>query len=143
VAFYPYTENIFWNVFDFFGTLDREGRVISLDGSIFEQTKTDPKLLIGQPLAETVFWQSSENTSRTVEDAINQAADGKPSKNIVDFRVSSDRKVAVEMFLQPLKRDGRPDCIFLSGQQVTRRQSRVDYYKTEIEELLSAAENAD
>src|SRR5215470_3924125 len=80
VAFYPYTENIFWNVFDFFGTLDREGRVISLDGSIFEQTKTDPKLLIGQPLAETVFWQASENTSRTVEEAINQAAGGKPSR---------------------------------------------------------------
>jgi PAS domain S-box-containing protein len=143
VMFFPHTENIFWNVFDFFGTLDQEGRVISLDGSIFEQTKTDPKLLIGQPLAETVFWQSSENTSRTVEDAINRAASGKPSRTIVDFRVSADRKVAVELFLQPLKRDGQPNCIFFSGQQVTRRQSRVDYYKTEIEELLFAAENAD
>src|SRR5215813_6494186 len=93
VVFYPYTENIFWNVFDFFGTLDQEGRVITLDGSIFEQTKTDPKLLIGQPLAETVFWQSSENTSRTVEDAISRAASGKSSRTIVDVRVSSDRKV--------------------------------------------------
>ena len=143
VPFYPYTETIFRNVFDFYGTLDLKGRVITLDGSIFEQTKTDPKLLIGQPLSETVFWQASENTSRTVEEAIEHATQGKTSRTLVDFRVSSDRKVAVEMFLQQLKRDGQPDCIFFSGQQVTRRQNRVDYYKTEIEELLFAAENAE
>ena len=143
VPFYPYTENIFWSVFDFFGTLDAQGRVISLAGSIFEQTRIDPKLLIGQRLSETVFWQASENTSRTVEEAIEQAAAGKPSRTIVDFRISSDRKTAVEVFLQPLKQDGLPELIFFSGQQVTRRQNRVEYYKTEIEELLFAAENAD
>src|ERR1041385_6708578 len=55
VPFYPYTERIFWNVFDFFGTLDGDGRVITLNGSIFEQTKTDPTLLVGQRLSETVF----------------------------------------------------------------------------------------
>lgn len=143
VPFYPYTVEIFSSVFDFFGTLDLNGRVISLDGSIFDQTKTDPKLLIGQPLSETVFWQASENTSRTVEEAIDQAVDGNSSRIIVDFRVSSDKKVAVEMILQPLKREGQSQCIFFSGQQVTRRQKTVDYYKSEIEELLFAAENAE
>ena len=114
VPFYPYTESIFWSVFDFFGTLDIRGRVISLAGSIFEQTKIDPKLLIGQQLSETVFWQASENTSRTIEEAIEPAAGGKSSRTIVDFRISSDRKVAVEVFLQPLKNDGHagPDLFF-------------------------------
>jgi PAS domain S-box len=143
VPFYPYTEDIFWSVFDFFGTLDTTGRVISLSGSIFDQTKTDPSLLIGQPLSETVFWQASENTSKTVEEAIERSAEGMSSKIIVDFRISSDKKVAVEMMLQPLSRDGKPDCIFFSGQQVTRRQKTVEYYKSEIEELLFAAENAE
>ena len=143
VPFYPFTEDIFWSVFDFFGTLDTTGRVISLAGSIFDQTKTDPQLLIGQPLSETVFWQASENTSKTVEDAIEQAAAGTSSRIIVDFRISSDKKVAVEMMLQPLSRDGKPDCIFFSGQQVTRRQKTVEYYRSEVEELLFAAENAE
>jgi len=143
VPFYPYTEDIFWSVFDFFGTLDTTGRVISLAGSIFDQTKTDPTLLIGQPLSETVFWQASENTSKTVEEAIESSAAGASSKIIVDFRISSDKKVAVEMMLQPLSRDGKPDCIFFSGQQVTRRQKTVEYYKSEVEELLFAAENAE
>ena len=142
-SYYPYANSIFWNVFDFFGILDTEGRVLELDGSIFEQTKIDPKLLIGQRLSETVFWQASENTSRMVEDAIDRATAGTPSRTIVDFRISADRKVAVEVLLQPLKREGEPDCIFFSGQQVTRRQNRVDYYKTDIEQLLFAAENAE
>src|SRR6478735_7863439 len=88
VPFYPYTEDIFWSVFDFFGTLDTTGRVISLSGSIFDQTKTDPSLLIGQPLSETVFWQASENTSKTVDEAIEHSSSGQQSKIIVDFRVS-------------------------------------------------------
>ena len=143
VPFYAHTKEIFWSVFDFFGTLDTSGKVISLDGEIFEQTKTDPKLLVGQLFSETVFWQASENTSRTVAEAIETAAEGTGSDIIVDFRVSSDKKVAVELVLQPLKPDGQPDCIFLSGQQVTRQQKTVDYYKSEVEELLFAAENAE
>jgi PAS domain S-box-containing protein len=143
LQFYPHTEKIFRNVFDFYGTLDPEGRVLSLDGSIFEQTKADPRLLIGQPLSETVFWQASESTPRTVEDAIEEAAKGTTSKIIVDFRVSSDKKVAVEMLLQPLRQDGEPYRIFFSGQQITRRQRKVDYYKAELEELILAAETAD
>src|SRR4029079_172416 len=141
--YYPYTDQIFRSVFDFFGTLDPAGRVITLEGSIFEQTKTDPQLLIGQPLSETVFWQASENTSRTVEEAIEQAAKGSTVRNIVDFRVSSDKKVAVELILQPLKNEGITGTIFFSGQQITRRQRSVDYYKSETEELLFAAENAE
>ena len=112
VPFYPHTEIIFWNVFDFFGTLDSEGQVITLDGSIFEQTKTNPKFLVGQRLSETVFWQSSEHTSRTVDDAINRAADGESSRTIVDFRINSDRKVVVELFLQPLKQEDEAEYIF-------------------------------
>jgi PAS domain S-box-containing protein len=141
--FYPYTENIFRNVFDFFGTLGADGRVIDLDGTIFDQTRVDPKLLVGHSLSETVFWQTSENNSRSVQDAIERAANGETSKVLVDFRVSSDRKVAVELFLQPLELDDRPGSIFFAGQQVTRRQKSVEYYKTETEELLFAAENAD
>src|SRR5437762_3505436 len=141
----PYldVENIFSNIFDFYGTLDAEGRIISLSGSIFGQSKSDPELLVGQPFSETVYWQSSENTSRIVEDAISRSANGNSAKIIVDFRISADKKVAVEMLLQPLKCDGMPDCIFLTGQQVTKRQARVEYYKTEIEELLFAAENSE
>jgi PAS domain S-box-containing protein len=143
VPFYQHTEEIFKNVFDFYGMIDASGFVIKLSGTIFDETKTDPDLLIGQRLSETVFWQTSENNSRTVEEAIESAAAGDRSKVIVDFRVSSDKKVPVEILFQPIRGDGQPDGVFFSGQQIARRQRTVDYYKTEIEELLFAAENAD
>jgi len=140
---HSFTDEIFRAVFDFYGTLDSQGRVLTLDGTIFEQTKTDPKLLVGQRLSETVFWQASENTSHLVEEAIERALSGNRSRSILDFRVSADRKVAVELFLQPLEGQELSGVIFFSGQQVTRRQKTVDYYKTEVEELLLAAENAE
>jgi signal transduction histidine kinase/ActR/RegA family two-component response regulator len=143
VLFYPYTADIFSSVFDFFGTIDKSGRVLTLEGSIFEQTKTDPKLLIGQQLSETVFWQASETTSRTVEDAIESSSAGRQTKIIVDFRISADKKVPVEMIFQPLRREGQPELIFFCGQQITRQQKAVEYYKSEAEELLFAAENAE
>ena len=64
---------IFDNIFDFFGTLDAAGRVLNLSGRIFKTTNTEPNLLLGQQFAQTVFWQSSENTSRIVEKAIEKA----------------------------------------------------------------------
>lgn len=143
LPFYPYTLEIFKNVFDFYGTLDSDGRVVSLNGTIFEQTKADPELLIGQAFSETVFWQSSDTTPPIVEDAIKQVVSGEPTRILVDFRVSADKKVAVEMFLQPLKVDGRPDVIFFSGQQVAERESRVDHFRAELDELISAADSAE
>ena len=130
---------IFRNVFDFFGVLDKKGIVIDLDGTVFEQTNTDPALLIGQRFAETVFWQASENTPKLLEKAIQAAAHGETIKEILDFRISSDKKVAVELLLQPLPTGE----IFMSAQQIAKRQHRVEYYKRELEELLFAAENAD
>ena len=61
---------IFRNIFDLFGTLDHEGRVVRLAGRIFDKTNTDPSLLVGQRFSETVFWQSSENTGAFLDRAV-------------------------------------------------------------------------
>ncbi len=136
-------QTIFYNVFDFFGTLDDNGRVLDLSGSIFDRTNTDPRLLVGQRFSETVFWQSSENTSKMLEKAIDIAAGGKRERVLLDFRISADKKIAVELCLQPLKKEGEANRIFLSAQQVSERKDQVEHYKQEIAELLFAAENAE
>lgn len=136
------TRMIFHNAFDFYGALDHQGRVIELNGSIFEETSADPFLLKGQIFAETVFWQSSENTSKVLEAAIHDAAAGRKSKVLLDFRISSDKKIVVELSLLPITLDEGGN-IFFHAQQVTDREDRVEYYKQEIEELLFAAENAE
>ncbi len=137
------TETIFNNVFDFYGTLDSEGRVISLSGRIFESTNTNPELLTGQLFSQTVFWQSSENTARIFETGIEKAAKGEVSKLLLDFRVSSDEKVAVEVRLQPLNKGDEQNRIFICGQIITERNAQFGRYKRESEQLLFAAENAE
>src|SRR5215207_6065263 len=73
------TTAIFESAFDFYGTLDNRGRIESLSGRIFDKTNANAELLRGQSFAETVFWQSSENTARLVEKAVADAARGEQS----------------------------------------------------------------
>ncbi|MEP6849523.1 MAG: histidine kinase dimerization/phospho-acceptor domain-containing protein, partial [Acidobacteriota bacterium] len=137
----PETRMLFHSAFDLYGALDHQGQVVELDGSIFEKASADPSLLKGQIFSETVFWQSSENTAKMLQAAIADAAAGRRSKLLLDFRASSDNKIVVELTLLPAPNNG--GNIYLFAQQATDRGSRVEYYKEEIEELLFAAENAD
>src|SRR5688572_31470776 len=133
---------IFGNIFDFFGTLDTEGRVLRLEGSIFERTNTNPKLLAGQMFAETVFWQSSENTSKLLERAIDEAAAGQNSKLILDFRISADEKLAMEVSVQFLDDAEQNRSVFICGRSFEEAVSGLAQTRGASEQLLFAAENA-
>jgi len=136
-------QKIFGNIFDFYGTLDCSGQVLSLAGRIFQMTNTDPDLLIGQQFSQTVFWQSSENTSKILEREIENAANGEHSKILLDFRISVDQKTAVEVNLQPMPNDAGQTEIFICAQSVSDRKSQVEQNKPANEQLLFAAENAE
>jgi signal transduction histidine kinase/ActR/RegA family two-component response regulator len=143
-AFIPnlMTEDIFENTFAFFGTLSSEGFVLSLKGKVFERTETDPQLLIGQRFSETVYWQSSEFTSSILEKAIEEAAGGQKSKTLLDFRINSEEKLIIELFLYPLE-DKKDRQIFFCAHDVTTREKEIEFYRRRAEHLLYAAENAD
>jgi len=74
------TQDIFENVFAFFGTITSEGFVVSLRGKVFERTATDPQLIVGQKFSETVYWQATEHTSIKFDKAVRKAARGKRYK---------------------------------------------------------------
>lgn len=137
------TKLIFDSVFDFHGTLDASGHVLDLSGRIFEVTNTNPELLVGQQFSQTVFWQSSENTPRILDKALENCASGKPSKLLLDFRVSADVKRPVELSFQPLPQADGQTRIFVCAQSVSERKDRIEHYKRESEQLLFAAENAE
>ncbi len=137
------TQSIFENVFAFFGVLTSEGFVLSLSGKVFDRTSTNPNLLIGQKFSETAYWQSSEHTSNLLENAIIESAKGKKSNILLDFRVNSQEKISIELFLQPLAQNANEyKQIFFCAQEVTERERQIEYYKTRSEHLLYAAENA-
>jgi len=137
------TRKIFENIFDFFGTLDSVGRVLNLTGRIFQSANTNPDLLIGQQFSQTVFWQSSENTAKMFEKAIEDTVGGEHSRLVLDFRVSADEKIAVELNLQPLLNKAGEKEIFICGQSISERMGQVEHNKPAREQLLFAAENAE
>ena len=136
------TPGIFENVFAFFGTLTPDGFVLNLEGKIFQQTETDPQFLIGQKFSETVYWQSSEETPNILEQSISEAATGEKSKTLLDFRINSQEKIIIELFLYPQTED-KVKQIFFCAQDVTEREKKIEYYKTRSEHFLFAAENAE
>jgi PAS domain-containing protein len=146
MEFSPNTQtlDIFENVFAFFGTLTPEGFVLSLKGKVFERTNTDPNFLVGQKFSETVYWQASEYTAAILDAAIVEVGKSKNFKTLLDFRVNSQEKIVVELFLYPLTENGEgAKQIFFGAQEVTEREKEIEYYKTRSEHLLYAAENAE
>ncbi len=142
-GFTPESMTIFLNVFDFFGTLDKDGRVLTLEGRIFKETNTDPALLLGHVFSETVFWQSSEVTAKLIEKAIADAANGENSRLLIDFRISADEKTAIEVMVQPIGTEEGRHEIFIAGQAVSEHRTQLKAQKGTSEELLFAAENAE
>lgn len=139
------TIEIFKNLFSIYGTLNPQGKVLSLDGNIFDKTFADPKLLIGQNLTETVFWQSSDANFRTISDAVDAASKGITSKNTLEFRISKEEKSYVELNLFPIFEENTRKIkhIFLCGQDITPREKEIEFYKRRGEQLLYAAESAE
>ena len=105
------------NISVFSGTLSFDGKVLTLKGSVFEKTDTNPYLLIGQKFSETVYWQASESVSAQLENAVKVAAKGKKTQVLLDFRVSADEILKVELFLQPFKNKGFDMNFFLRSRR--------------------------
>lgn len=131
--------SVFDNVFDFYGTLGLDGRVKELSGRIFTSANSKPELLVGHVFSETVFWQSSEITAKLVEKAIAKAAAGENSELTVDFRISSDEKIAVEVTVQQIIPAGAEPTLFIAGRRISPDR---DQLTAANQQLLFAAENA-
>lgn len=132
--------SVFANVFDLYGTLTTDGTVIDLSGKIFERTGTNPELLIGQVFAQTVFWQSSEDTSKILEKAIAQTLKGNPQRLTLNFRISADEKAAIELNLVPVFDGKKVSSMFVFGLVLEGRVENVGIVR---EQLISVAESAD
>ncbi|MEP6903959.1 MAG: PAS domain-containing protein, partial [Actinomycetota bacterium] len=141
------TAELFDNLFSFYGAINPQGAVLALSGKIFEKTFTNPNLLIGYKLTDTVFWQSSEQNYRMITDAVEAACKGIMSKTTLEFRISKEEKSFVELNLCPVytQDEGlrKIKHIFLCGQDVTTREQEIEFYKKRSEQFLYAAESAE
>lgn len=108
---------LFEGAFDLFGVIGSEGRVVSMNGSIFEKTRSDPALLTGQVLSETVYWQSTENTSALLAAAVADALAGSERRLVLDFRLGVNQSVPIELFLFPISPGEGETIVLVAGRR--------------------------
>ncbi len=133
---------LFDDLFVIYGKLTDQGLVVDLEGKIFERMNLNPALLIGQKFSETVFWQASEQTPRNLETAVGNSAKGMFSKNLLDFRVSADEKLFVELNLRPADPADQHQISFYAY-DVTNQERQIKFFRQRSEQLLFAAESAE
>ncbi len=138
---------IFDRAFDLYGVLDSEGHILDLRGRIFNKTSAQPELLVRQPFAESVFWQTSEANVRAVEKAWSEAAAASSIRDEdqsirLDFRISADEKIPLELRFEPIQSENDERRVFVSAR--TSESSRlIDSFRKQSDQLVLAAEQAD
>lgn len=136
-------ESIFRASFDLYGVLDEDGKIILMDGSLFERAGTNPDLLLGQIFTQTVYWQSSERTAKMFEKAIHDCLKGQCNSVKLDFRISSEHQTPIELSLVPITHENDRKAIFISGYAPDEEVGSFSQVDQKAEQLLLAAENAD
>ena len=107
----------------------------------------EPDLLVRQPFAESVFWQTSEANVCAVEKAWSEAAASNSIRDDdqsirLDFRISADDKVPLELRFEPIESEGEDRRVFVSAR--TSESSRlIDSFRKQSDQLILAAEQAD
>ena len=134
---------VFESAFVLYGTLSAEGHILDLRGRIFERTNAKPALLVRQPFAETVFWQTSEANVRLITRSIAAAAEGIASKLNLDFRLSADEKCPLELNFEPILADSLESRTFVYAQSSEESSKKIDSFRKESDQLILAAEQAE
>ncbi|MDQ3323641.1 MAG: PAS domain-containing sensor histidine kinase [Acidobacteriota bacterium] len=117
------TLSIFHNIFAFFGTLNPDGIVTSIDGKMLNKLKSRREILIGQKFLDVVYWQSSKYNLEKLETAIAEAA-VKNVKSTFDLGLSDKEKIFIELFLQPVfGKENIPEYIFFGAQDISNRKN--------------------
>lgn len=132
---------VFRTVFDLYGVLNSEGKIIELRGPVFKETHTDTALLSGQIFSETVFWQSSENTAIALANSVAAAIRGEGTTMTIAFRKSANARIPLELSLVPVGDNENRRVIVLGRRQA--EASTADGFRRDSEHLLSAAESAE
>lgn len=136
--------DIYEEVFCFYGSMNPEGFLITLNGSVFDETSIESDLIIGQKFAETVFWQAAPYTSNILQNAIEEAARANKSKLQLEFRVNAKKTLVVDLLLKPVFNDeAEVTEISFYASDVTDRENAIRHYKQQSEQFLYAAESAE
>lgn len=143
-SFEEKSANVYEDVFCFYGSMNSEGFLMTLNGAIFEETAIESDLIIGQNFAETVFWQAAPHIPAVLQNAVEQSSKGNKSRLQIEFRVSAKKTITVDLSLNPnINNQGEIMGISFYALDITDKEKEIRFYKQQSEQFLYAAESAE
>lgn len=118
--------------------------VLSPDGTLREANdyslkaaNLDSSDVVGKKIADTFWWNHSEEQRKQIEEAVKKAAEtGETVRFDTDFRIAEDNFIPVDFTLTPLKNESGEVQYLLPSAIDLRTRKRIERALRENEELL-------
>ncbi len=131
------------NVFYLYATLSSQGIIQDIGGKVFDEVEIEAQNLIGQRFSDLIFWQQNEATSQIIANSTKVAGEGKPLEIETHLRLNATTISTITATFNPTKDDqNQVNQIFFSSVDVTGYTKEIDYFKTQSDRFLFAAESA-
>lgn len=137
------SDSLFENVFVFYGTIDKNLIVETVNGKLLNLVDFETKLIEGQNFVDLIFWQSDPLNVDNLKTALDRALEKGFSKVSLSFRVNAHKTQHIELNLS-VNTDDKSEIknIVYCATDITARIREVEFYKERSEHFLYAAENA-
>lgn len=137
------TFGIFNNLFAFFGMLDLQETVVSLQGKLFEHSSINPQSFIGKKFSDLSFLNKAGTSGKVLKGSINEISSNK-SKTYLDFTNGKGRDIFVQLFLNRVfDEEENTEFVFFCALEVAGDEnSRPELLQTSSEDKHSEIEKA-
>lgn len=140
---------IFNQTFQFIGVLEPDGTLIDANEAALSFGGLNRDDVFGKPFWEAHWWQISEQTQATLQDAIDRAADGEFVRYEVEVQ-GAERNAIIDFSLRPVTNE-HDDVILLvpEGRDITalkeheQQLQRVDQLNTVIRKIVQTIARAE
>jgi PAS domain S-box-containing protein len=128
-------EAIFNNTYTFVGLLDPDGTVLEANETALEFGGLSREEVVGEPVWETYWFQSSEEARATAREAVERARDGELYWDQIRVQ-GDDCEAIVDFTVRPVTdEDGTVTALVPEGRDVTARKRREQRLETLVDEF--------
>jgi PAS domain S-box-containing protein len=133
-------------LFSFVGLLRPDGVLIEANRTALEAAGLSTHDVYDKPFAEAYWWNYDAGVQAQLQEAIERAGAGEPSRYDVEVRVRDGQLITIDFSLVPVMEDGEVVALIPSGIDITDRKLAAQLLRATAEltrELAAAATTDD
>lgn len=136
-------QQIYETIFDFYGTINQEGILNDLNGTIPKENQVDLKNFKGRKLTDLSFFNNDSFSETILKSVLLNSESNKQTRINLKLPISENKSKSYELTFIPLNENGVfSEKIFFGVVDITSKENEINFYKQRSEHFLFAAENA-